>query len=175
MFDFAHCTSSTPSRSIASIQASQQLMNSSLYPAQIRLHGSSPSQTSAYEKGPERFLHDSAGFCQLLLRIWRWPRPTSCISWRCVCESASEARFSGETCRAPSEHRGRCPGSRASPGSTLEHNRLTCTTPKQPHGAFGRLGCLDRKTAPYREFSRNRADPPAGSRPSFRRRSAPAR
>src|SRR5258705_2201205 len=32
----------------------------------------SASQTSAYEKGAERFLRDSARFCQLLLRIWRW-------------------------------------------------------------------------------------------------------
>jgi hypothetical protein len=43
-------------------------------------------------------------FCQLLLRIWRWPRPTSRISWCGVYESASEARFSGETCRPQSEH-----------------------------------------------------------------------
>ena len=42
-------------------------------------------------EGTERFLRDSARFCQLLLRIWRWPRPTSRISWRGVYESASEA------------------------------------------------------------------------------------
>src|ERR1700730_16546391 len=44
-------------------------------------------------EGAERFLRDSARFCQFLLRIWRWPDQRVASLGGGVYESASETRF----------------------------------------------------------------------------------
>src|ERR1700682_1388722 len=47
-------------------------------------------------------------FCQLLLRIWRWPRPTSRISWR-WCVRISFGDEVPETCRLRASIEGGAP------------------------------------------------------------------
>src|ERR1700674_2423605 len=68
-----------------------------------------------------------------------------------------EVRFSGETCRPPSEHQGRRPDSRASP--VVLRLSTNVSNAERRNNLMGRsvVSVFDRKIAPYREFSRSHA------------------
>src|ERR1700692_3016269 len=95
------------------------------------------SQTSDYEKGPNASCTIRPVLSVVASHLEMVPTNESHLLALCArIGFGGEVRFSGETCRPPSEHQGRRPDSRASRCSTLEHERLKCRTSKQPHGAF---------------------------------------